>query len=164
MGLLHSIHRAQYLNRFLPTRNRRLQRDTLLRKAVIDSLELRTMLSTYTVNTSVDNGSTGSGLAGPLRWVIQQADNATGSQTITFASSVTTIDLNGTALDIDKSNGQLTIDGPGAGALTINAMGNSNAITVSSTSEVEIEGITIEGGYQSGYTDGSAASRLTCSI
>jgi hypothetical protein len=85
-----------------------------MRKAVIETLESRTLLSTYTVTSLADTTSSGT-----LRWAIAQADIAGGNQTIVFDSSLTsggpaTIDLSGTALALDDTSGTLTIDGPGA--------------------------------------------------
>src|ERR1700727_2532568 len=60
-----------------------------LAKAILETLEVRTLMSTYVVNTLVDDGSLGSGLSGPLRWTIAQASAAGGDQTITFDSSLT---------------------------------------------------------------------------
>jgi hypothetical protein len=85
-----------------------------LTKAILEVLESRTLLSTYVVNTLADNGGSGTGLTGPLRWAIAQADAAGGDQRITFDSSLTadgsaTINLNGTALDLDDTSGTLTI-------------------------------------------------------
>src|SRR5262249_41539383 len=76
-----------------------------------EALEGRCLPSTLTVTNNLDNGS-----AGSLRYEIGQAHN---KDTIVFAPSLDgqTIMLSYSELDITKS---LTIQGPGAGLLTIN--------------------------------------------
>src|ERR1700722_6776471 len=115
-----------------------------LAQAILETLESRTLLSTWTVNTLADNGSSGSGLTGPLRWGIAQADSAGGDQTITFASSLTageaeTIGLNGTGLELNDTSGTLTIAGPADGSLTIDAQGNSSVFMIDGGSTAEID-------------------------
>jgi len=123
----------------------------LLTKAVIETLEKRTLLSGYVVTSTADDGSSGT-----LRWAIQQANTAGGNQTITFASSLTssapaTIDLNGSPLEI---SGNITINGPGQNLLAIDGGGKSNIFTVDSGSTAEIENLTVKDGYIDGYGGG----------
>src|ERR1700733_6303401 len=85
----------------------------VLSKAIIETLEPRILLSDFTVTSLADDGS-----AGTLRSEILAADSnatATGnSETVVFLSSLTgTITLNGNALVVDNSSGNVTIQGPG---------------------------------------------------
>src|SRR6516225_10243172 len=77
----------------------------------VEVLEGRYVPSTLAVTNNLDNGSVGS-----LRYEVAQAKKG---DTIIFAPSLDgqTITLGGAELDITKS---LTIQGPGAGLLTIN--------------------------------------------
>jgi len=120
-----------------------------LAKAIVESLEPRVLLSSsYTVTNTQDSGP------GSLRAAILNADAGSGIQAITFASTVTgTIALSGSALTIDNTSGTVTIDGPGAGSLTINAQGLSGVFVVASDSTAELDGLQITGGY-SGGADG----------
>src|SRR3954464_1466439 len=89
-------------------RQRRRLRPTLL------ALEDRQLLSTFTVNSTADDGSTGT-----LRWAIDQANSAGGDETIAFDSGVfatpQTITLNGNQLELGDTTGTETITGPAGG-------------------------------------------------
>lgn len=158
MGLVHRGRTAGKFSRLLKSQwRKRCVGQRLLRKAIVETLETRTLLSnTYVVNSLDDNnnsGTTSNGIvAGEFRWVIQQADAAGGNQTITFDSSLTstgpaTIALNGTALELDDSTGTLTIQGPtGAYGLTINGSSGSSVFLVDAGSTAEINNLTITGG------------------
>jgi hypothetical protein len=121
----------------------------MMNKAILEALEPRTLLSTYTVTKLSDDGSTGT-----LRWAVAQADASGG--TIDFAPSLTaigaaTIDLSGTALDVDCSAGTVTINGPGANLLTIDAQNNSAVFQITPDNGswlhiVQINDLTITGG------------------
>jgi hypothetical protein len=70
------------------------------RSLLVEGLEHRTLLSTFTVNSLGDTGS-GSGTSGDLRYCITQADATTGDNTINF--SVTgTITLNSALPDLRR--------------------------------------------------------------
>ena len=73
------------------------------RRLSVEALEDRALLSTiWTVNSLGDAG-TGSGLSGDLRYVITQADQMTGDNTINF--SVTgTITLNSALPDLSNTD------------------------------------------------------------
>ena len=79
-------------------RQRRRLRPTLL------ALEDRRLLSTFTVTSTLDDGS-----AGTLRYAIGQANSTAGADTIDFDSSVfntpQTITLNGTQLELSDTTG-----------------------------------------------------------
>jgi uncharacterized delta-60 repeat protein len=102
-----------------------------------------------------------------LRDAINLADAEGGSQTITFASSLSgsTIDLTSGALTLDDTSGTLTIEGLGAAQSTVNAGGKSQVFDVSRGSAAAINGLTITGGNGSsdyGYGGGiNAAGNLT---
>ena len=109
----------------------------------LEVLEDRWMPSTLTVTNNLDNGSVGS-----LRYEIGQAKKG---DTIVFAPSLNgqTILLGGSEIDITKS---LTIQGPGAGLLTIdggrqiiNPTG-SRVFAVEKNTNVTLSGLTITGG------------------
>jgi hypothetical protein len=110
----------------------------------LEALEDRCLPSTLTVTNNLDNGSVGS-----LRYEIGQSRKG---DTIVFAPSLKgqTITLSGSELDITKS---LTIQGPGAGLLTINggADGIDNNVgarvfAVENKTNVTLSGLTITGG------------------
>ena len=63
--------------RTVETRRRRRMQPTLL------ALEDRRLLSTFTVTSTLDNGS-----AGTLRWAVGQANSAGGAETIAFDKTV----------------------------------------------------------------------------
>ena len=82
----------------------------------LEPLEGRALLSltTSSVNSLGDSG-TGTGTSGDLRYVITQADQTTGDNTINF--SVTgTITLNSALPDLSNTTGVTDIEGPGASA------------------------------------------------
>lgn len=133
-----------YINKSQPLAHRRSR---VIHRAAIETLEPRILLSAYVVTSNSDNG-----VSGTLRYEIQQAElaaNATGdNEIITFASTVTgTIDLNGSALAIDNTSGEVTIEGPGSNLLSINGQGTSQVFTVGAGSNAEIEGLKLTNGY-----------------
>src|SRR5262245_29284231 len=69
----------------------------------VETLEDRTLLSTFTVNSLGDTG-TGTGTSGDLRFCITQANGTTGDNTINF--SVTgTITLHSALPDLSNTTG-----------------------------------------------------------
>ncbi|MGD1278197.1 MAG: right-handed parallel beta-helix repeat-containing protein, partial [Tepidisphaeraceae bacterium] len=134
-----------------------------MNKTIVESLESRVLLS-YNVTSLADNGNSGT-----LRWAIQQADAAGGAQTITFAASLTasgpaTIDLNGNVLELDDTSGKLTIQGPGANLLTLDAQSKSGVFSVDGGSSAEIDGLSITGGNSSGINNGGVLVVTGCYI
>ena len=102
----------------------------------VDRMEERTLLSTLTVINKNDSGS------GSLRAAIAAAASG---DTIDFAHSLTgqTIKLTSGELTIAKS---LTIDGLGAGQLTVSGGGTSRVIDIASGADVTLSGLTIANG------------------
>jgi hypothetical protein len=103
----------------------------------LESLEGRLVLSSLTVTSAADSGP------GTLRAVIAQAQ---AGDTITFSSRLDgqTISLTGGELAIDEN---MTIEGPGAGLIDVDAGGKNRVFDISSASAtVTISGLTISGG------------------
>src|SRR5262245_4025257 len=94
----------------------------------LESLEDRTVPSTFTVFNTLDDGS-----AGSLRWAVGQANSHPGADTIDFDSGVfgtpRTITLNGTQLELSDTTGATSIAGPAAG-VTIDGSGRSRVFQV----------------------------------
>jgi hypothetical protein len=99
-------------------------------------LEGRCLPSTLTVTSTADSGP------GSLRNEIAAAKN---KDTIVFAPSLDgqTITLTSGELDLTKN---LTIQGPGAGQLTISGGGSSRVFEVASKTKVTLSGLTISNG------------------
>ena len=58
------------------------------RRPTVEVLEPRVVLSTFTVNSTAPTTGTGSGIAGDLRYCINQADADNQANTIVFDSTV----------------------------------------------------------------------------
>ena len=82
-------------------------------RPTVMALEDRRLLSTFTVTSTLDNGSVGT-----LRWAVGQANAAGGAETIAFDKTVfktpQTITLTGTQLELSDTTGTETITGPKA--------------------------------------------------
>jgi hypothetical protein len=110
----------------------------------LEGLEERTVPAVYHVNSLLDTSATGagSGLVGDLRYAVFQSDFNPGSNTILF-------DVNGT---ITLQHGLLpiinnvTIQGPGAALLTIDAHNASRAFAVAPGVTAAISGVLIDNG------------------
>ncbi len=119
-------------------RTRRRMQPTLL------ALEDRRLLSTFTVNSTLDNGA-----AGTLRWAVGQANSAGGAETIAFDSKVfktpQTITLAGSQLELTDTTGTETITGPKAGVI-VSGGGLSRVFQVDGAVTSSMSGLTITGG------------------
>ena len=131
------------------------------------ALEDRRLLSTFTVNSTLDNGS-----AGTLRWAVGQANSAGGAETIAFDRTVfktpQTITLTGTQLELSDTTGTETITGPKAG-VTVSGGGLSRVFQVDGGVTASISGLTITGGdslHNGGglYNDGGTATLTNCTV
>jgi len=129
---MSSHHRVKFHS------SRRRRSDAFLRSAVAEALERRRLLSTFTVTTLVDSG------AGTLRQAIIDADAAGGTDIINFASGLTgTVDL---ASTLPNLTANITINGFGAGLLTVNGHGHGTVFSVNSGVTAQIQNLAITGG------------------
>jgi Bacterial Ig-like domain (group 3) len=107
-------------------------------------LEVRRLLSTFTVNSTADNGSTGT-----LRWAVGQADVATTPSTINFSPTVfdvpQTITLSGSQLVLSNTAAPVTITGPAVG-VTVSGGGKSQILQIDASVTVSITGWTLTDG------------------
>jgi hypothetical protein len=129
-------------------------------------------ITTFTTTSIVVNtlrDSSGDDDQTSLRQAIAIADADGGNQTITFDPSLTangpaTITLDGTGLSLDDTSGTLTIQGPGADLLSIDANNDSEVFNLSTGSSATLNGLTITGGNGS-YGGGiEADSRTTLNV
>jgi CSLREA domain-containing protein len=105
-------------------------------RPALEILEERVVLSTFTVSNTVDDGRTGS-----LRWAVDQANTAGGSNKIDFnLPNAATIDLTGMLPDIHSN---LTIAGPGAGQLTIDGKNLYSILQVKPSYTVSVSGLNL---------------------
>jgi hypothetical protein len=118
----------------------------------LECLEVRALLAAtvYTVDALTDTGA-GSGTAGDLQYVIDQADanpNPDGSLIQfdpTFFSTPRTITLSST-LDLTETAGPEVISGPGPDLLTISGNGDVGVFSVASGVTATLDGLTIARG------------------
>jgi hypothetical protein len=103
----------------------------------VEALEDRLVLTTFHVNSLLDDGS-----AGTLRWAITQANATPGPDAIDFQVAGTVI-LNGTALP--PISDDLTITAPAAG-LTVDAHQGSRIFQVNAGATVGLSGLALANG------------------
>lgn len=154
------MHLTAWLADLFPTRTQhcrsrrravRSRQNPVVRQGEV--LEDRVLLTTLTVDsladTVADDGVT------TLREAIQSANNSFSSDTIVFETSLSegTIVLDGTELPTINDN--LTIEGLGAGQLTIDAGGLSRIFRIAGARTVGISGLTLTGG-DVGFGNGGA--------
>jgi hypothetical protein len=110
-------------------------------RPLLEILEDRTLLSTYTVDALTDTGA-GSGRTGDLSYCLAHATS--GSDTIDFAAGLTgTISLPNTPPTLNAS---VAIQGPGAQLITVTGGGNSY-FTVDDAAHVQISGLTLQASF-----------------
>ncbi len=130
-------------------------RPRLRRRPVLEVLEGRALLATFTVNSFGDAGN-GSNNAGDLRYCINQANANDQANTIVFDSTLfsapQTMDLSDGPLELSDTGGTQTFTGPAA-ELTISA-GEANIFQVDPGVTASISGLTIAGGFET--NDGGA--------
>src|SRR5262249_49516960 len=122
----------------------RRQSPRMCRPCVLEALEERTLLSTYTVQSLDDSG------VNTLRWAIDQANQHAGADTIDFAVTGTVL-LASALADLSDPTGLTDIEGPGAANLTVSRNSATGTpefriFTVQTSGEVRISGLTITGG------------------
>jgi hypothetical protein len=131
--------------RGVPTLRRRSRRPA--QQISLESLELRQMLSVNTVTTTADSG------AGSLRQAILDANATSANDEIVFAASLFTNGV-GTitlasglpAIAATSGAGSLSITGPGASSLTIDAnQGNFSIFSINKAGNLTISGVTATG-------------------
>jgi fibronectin-binding autotransporter adhesin len=135
--------------RFFPTSpSSRVRRSRRALRLACEPLEARQLLSSFTVNEfNVDNATT----TGSLRWAITQATATQGNNTVTFDPTVfnvpRTITLTAGQLSLtdDNPSGAVTVAGPGANLLTVNANHTSRVFN-QQAGNAALSGLTITGG------------------
>src|SRR5262245_10764670 len=102
----------------------------------LEALEDRTVPSTFAVLNNLDSGP------GSLRQAVLDANTNPGADTIVFAGSVHRITLTGGELEVTDS---LTIQGPGAGKLSVSGNDASRVLDVQGGT-VSVSGVTVTRG------------------
>ncbi len=120
------------------------QRGRKRRKPDLLVLEDRRLLSTFTVTSTADNGSSHT-----LRWAVAQANAATTASSIEveLGTSAATIKLTEGQLELSNTEGAITIyDGSGQGPVTVSGSGVSRVFQIDSQVTATITGLTIANG------------------
>ena len=115
-------------------------------------LEDRRLLSTFTVTSTSDDGSSNT-----LPWAVAQANAATTASSIEIelGSSAATIALTNGQLELSNTKAAIAIyDGPGQGPVTISGGGVSRVIQIDSQVTATITGLTIANGSANGNGGG----------
>jgi hypothetical protein len=105
-------------------------------------LEDRVVPATFTVTNTADAG-TGSGNVGDLRYCITQSNATTGPNTIDLTGVTGTITLTSALPGIGQA---VTVTGPGASLLTINANSVGGIFSVTTTGTYAFNNVTLTGG------------------
>jgi hypothetical protein len=129
------------------------------------ALEDRALLSTLTVSNTSDSSP------GSLRAAINQANSSGGTATIIFSSlfhTAQTITLTGGLLDLTGTHGTTTIQGPGAGLLSVSGNQASQVFQVEHGVTAWISGLTIIGGHsqksRGGLVNYGTATLTDCTV
>lgn len=129
------------------------------------ALEDLRLLSTYTVTHSLDTvDSNGVPLAGTFRWAVYEADHSASPSTINFgintgAQKVTLAQLL-TPVELSNTSEPITITGPGASLLTIDAPDEGAAIRIDPGVTATITGLTVTNASLDVSKNGGAISNL----
>jgi YD repeat-containing protein len=144
----------------------------MMTKAVVEALESRILLSTFQVTNTYDVAS-GGNYVGSLRWAVNEANEyaSSGPNIIDFASNVTGTITLGTGLglgDMSLTAGNTTIEGPGAGVLSISGNNATLVLNVAYNATVEVENLTVTHGYHLGnagaISDNGNLTLLDCDV
>jgi hypothetical protein len=135
--------------RLFPTSpSSRIRRSRRARRLGCETLEVRQLLSSFTVNEfNVDSATT----SGSLRWALTQATTTPGNNTVTFDPTVfnvpRTITLTAGELSLSDTNtsGGVTVTGPGANLLTVSGNDASRVFDINGA-PAALSGLTITGG------------------
>ena len=127
-----------------PARRERPGRAGRARRLAVESLEDRSLPSTFTVVNLLDSG------AGSLRAAVAAANASPGADAVDFAVTGT-IALTGGQLDLTDD---LTIRGPGVAALTVSGNHTSRVFRLAGTASVAIADLTIADGHTIGSPGG----------
>ena len=115
------------------TTTRHSRRRQAAPRLAVEALDDRCLPSTFTVTNLLDSG------AGSLREAVASANANPGADTIEFTTTGT-IGLTSGQLDITDS---LTINGPGASALTVSGEGLSRVFAIAGDPTVRIAGLAV---------------------
>jgi hypothetical protein len=129
--------------------SRNVRRDVCPVRPGVESLEDRLTPATFTVNRLGDAGF-GSGLVGDIRYCVNEvvADARLGhSDTIQFASGITTITLSQQLVLVGAGSASITINGPG---VTLSGAHNTRVFYVNPGGQMILNGLTIENGRAAG--------------
>ncbi|MFI5454074.1 MAG: choice-of-anchor Q domain-containing protein [Isosphaerales bacterium] len=136
------------------------KRDRHRLRPVFLALEDRRLLSSFTVTSTADDGSTGT-----LRWAVTQANSDTSPSTIEIqlGTAPATITLSQGQLELSNTSESITInDGTGQGPVAINGNRRQRVFQIDPTVTASLSGLTIEDGdpgigYSGGglYNDGT---------
>ncbi len=129
------------------------------------ALEDRRLLSTYTVTSPLDTvDSSGVPLAGTFRWAVYEADRSASPSTINFAISTgaqkVTLSQLLDPVELSNASEPITITGPGASLLTIDAHDEGAAIRIDPGVTATITGLTVTNASLDVGKNGGAISNL----
>lgn len=139
------------------TGRKRVQLDLL-------ALEDRRLLSTYTVTSPLDTVSNGVPMTGTFRWAVYEANLSASPSTINFnlgtgAQKVTLSQLLD-PVELSNTSEPITITGPGANLLTIDAHDEGAAIRIDQGVTATITGITVTNASLDVGKNGGAISNI----
>jgi hypothetical protein len=122
---------------------------------LVEPVEPRVLLSTYTVNTISDSSQPGTKLLS-LRQAVASANAHAGPDTINFASNVFTsgslhrIVLTHGEIAFTDTTGETTMKGPGAAVVAVDGKKISRIFNIQAGVTVSISGLTVTNGFAPG--------------